>query len=136
MYRKSHDLVMMIGYRSLNVADERAVSEYHGYGKVAAYEDSDPSFLIYRKFGWLHNRILLHLQDELVDLEDELENLDNWEAMTGNPKKLVCRRLDDAAPEKSERRLLLKRCNDKLAEYGRSPPRAAFFEFRTDNEYR
>lgn len=101
------------------VADDPAVSEYHGYGRVAAYEDSDPSFLIYRKFGWVHNRILLHLQDELVDLEGQLEDLDKWEALTGNPTKLVCRRLDDAGPEESERRILLRRCSEKLAEYGR-----------------
>jgi len=95
------------------------VSEYEpGYGKVAAFEDSDPSFLIYRKFGWLHNRILLHLQDELVDLEGQLEDLDKWESLTGNPTKLLCRRLDDAVPEDSERRKLLKTCREKLDEYG------------------
>ncbi|KAL8796959.1 MAG: hypothetical protein Q9195_000730 [Heterodermia aff. obscurata] len=31
-----------------------------GYGKVAAIESCDPNFLIYRKFAWLHNRLLLH----------------------------------------------------------------------------
>ena len=85
---------------------------------MAAYEDSDPSFLIYRKFGWLHNRVLLHLQDELVDLEGQLEDLDKWEVLTGNPAKLGCRRLDDAAPEESERRKLLIACREKLTEYG------------------
>lgn len=95
------------------------MSEYErGYGKVAAFEDSDPAFLIYRKFGWLHNRILLHLQDELADLEDQLEDLDRWEVLTGNPKKLLCRRLDDAVPEESERRRLLTLCREKLDEYG------------------
>lgn len=96
------------------------MSEYDpGYGKVAAYEDSDPSFLIYRKFGWLHNRVLLHLQDELVDLEGQLEDFDKWEALTGNPTKLLCRRLDDAVPEESERRTMLKLCHEKLDEYGK-----------------
>lgn len=100
-------------------ADSKSVDKYKsGYGKVAAFEDSDPSFLMYRKFGWLHNRILLHLQDELVDLEGQLEALDHWEAQTGNPTKLRCRRLDDAVPEKSERRKLLSQCSEKLAEYG------------------
>lgn len=108
-------------------ADLNLVDEYQrGYGKVAAFEDSDPSFLIYRKFGWLHNRILLHLQDELVDLESQLEALDQWEALIGNPTKLRCRRLDDAVPEKSERRKLLVQCSEKLAEYGE--PDSKFLE--------
>ena len=95
------------------------MDDYHqGYGKVAAIEDCDPSFLVYRKFGWLHNRILLHLQDELVELESDLEELDQWERLTGNPKKLRCRRLDEAVPETSERRQLLTQCSEKLAEYG------------------
>ena len=85
---------------------------------MAAYEDCDPCFSIYRKFGWLHSRILLHLQDELVDLEDQLEDLDKWEAVSGNPIKLLCRRLDDAAPENSVRRKLLKECHEKLDQYG------------------
>ena len=98
-----------------------SVSEYEpGYGKVAAFEDSDPSFSIYRKFGWMHNRILLHLQDELADLEGQLEDLDKWEAQSGNPTKLLCRRLDESVPEESERRKLLELCRKKLEEYGES----------------
>ena len=98
-------------------ADSIVVSDYNpGYGKAAAFEDSDPCLLIYRKFGWLHNRILLHLQDELVELEEQLQGLDEWEALTGNPTKLLCRRLDDAAPD-ALRRNLLKECSEKLEKY-------------------
>ena len=75
--------------------------------------------MIYRKFGWLHNRILLHLQDELVDLEEQLEGLDKWEAERGDPTKLACRRLDDAEPEHSPRRQLLQLCREKLDKYGK-----------------
>ena len=53
------------------------VDEYPpGYGKLAAFEECDPSFLICRKFGWLHIRVLLHLQDEVQELGEELESLD------------------------------------------------------------
>ena len=65
-----------------------------GYGRLAAFEDCDPNFLIYRKFGWLHNRLLLHLQDELKKLEEDLERLDRWELEKGDYKKLRSRRRD------------------------------------------
>ena len=105
-------------YGFVALANSVVVSDYDpGYGKVAAFEDSDPCLLIYRKFGWLHKRILLHLQDELVELEEQLQGLDEWETLTGNPKKLLCRRLDDAAPD-SLRRSLLKESSEKLGKYG------------------
>ncbi|KAL9584968.1 MAG: hypothetical protein Q9212_001790 [Teloschistes hypoglaucus] len=65
-----------------------------GYPKVAAYENLDPNFLIYRKFGWLHNRVLLYLQDELAELEYRLEKLDKRTLAEENGVQLMSRRLD------------------------------------------
>ena len=62
------------------------VDEYgRGCGRMAAFEDCDPSFLVYGKFGRLHNRVLLQLQDELQVLEDELLRLDRLEATRSDP---------------------------------------------------
>ena len=87
-----------------------------GYGKLAAIEDCDPDFLIYRKFGWLRNCALLHLQDELVELEEDLEALDGFEFVE-EPRRLYSRRQNEG-PDGIERRELLKQIRSKLAEYG------------------
>ncbi len=87
-----------------------------GYGKLAAVEGCDPNFLIYRKFAWLHNRILLHLQDELVELEEDLEALDKFEFIE-EPTRLFSRRQNNGS-DGSERLELLHKIKEKLAEYG------------------
>ncbi|KAI4232044.1 MAG: hypothetical protein LQ352_008367, partial [Teloschistes flavicans] len=90
-----------------------AVDQYVvGYPKVAAYENSDPNFLIYRKFGWLHNRILLCLQDELADLEYRLEKADK---RTLADEKLRSRRLDYA--DSPLRKSLIKQITERLEIY-------------------
>ncbi len=95
-----------------------AVDRYPpGYGRVAAFEDCDPSFSLFRKFGWLHSRVLLHLQDELQELEEELESLDDWEFSSGDKKRLKNRRIDYGRPNAPRKALLIK-IGAKLAEYG------------------
>ena len=93
------------------------VDEYHcGYAKVAAFENCDPSFLIYRKFGWLHNRVLLHTQDELQEMESDLEALDKMEAEQGDPRKLRSRRIDETDTD-SPRKELIEQIKSKMKEY-------------------
>ena len=93
----------------------RPVDQYpEGYGKLAAFIDCDPNFRIYRKFGWLHNRVLLHIQDELQKLEQELEGVDNWEAKSGDMVKLASRRAD----KNTARSELIAAIKEKLDEYG------------------
>lgn len=93
------------------------LNEYErGYGRVAGFEDCDPCFLVYRKFGWLHNRLLLHLQDELQVLEEELLRFDRDEAINSNPVLQRCRRKDDGRPE-SKRLTMLKLIKETLGEY-------------------
>ena len=88
-----------------------------GYGRVAAFEDCDPCFLVYRKFGWLHNRLLLHLQDELTVLEEELEEFDKHEATKSKPIYQQSRRKDERRAD-SKRPAMLKLIQEKLEEYG------------------
>lgn len=87
-----------------------------GYGKVAAIEDLDSDFLIYKKFGWLRNYALLHLQDELVELQQRLERLDKWEDKDGDYKKLLSRR-KDYVKDDSGRKTLVNEIHSKLAQY-------------------
>ncbi|KAL8729637.1 MAG: hypothetical protein Q9166_004586 [cf. Caloplaca sp. 2 TL-2023] len=112
---KSCKLGLGIHDVSLDV-DEDPVDHYIvGYPKVAAFANADPSFLIYRKFGWLHNRLLLYLQDELVALEYKLDRLDQRTFTHENDKKLKSRRQDFASP--SLRRNVIKQIAEKLKEY-------------------
>ena len=98
---------------------EDQVDEYgRGYGRLAAFEDCDPSFLIYRKFGWLHNRLLLHLQDEVQVLENNLLSFDKFEAIRGDPRFQQSCRLDNGR-QNSKRRVMLTDIKAKLDEYGR-----------------
>ncbi|KAF1998960.1 hypothetical protein P154DRAFT_546514 [Amniculicola lignicola CBS 123094] len=50
-----------------------------GYPRLSALIHTDRDFAIFRCFGRLHARVLLHKQDELVALEERLEHLDNNE---------------------------------------------------------
>ena len=88
-----------------------------GYGKVAAIEDLDSDFLIFRKFGWLRNYALLHLQDEIFHMQQKLERLDKWEETRGDFRKLISRRRDYVKDESSRKRLL-EDVHNKLAQYG------------------
>ena len=98
----------------------RAVDEYpKGYGKAAAFETCDPNFLIYRKFEWLHARVLLHIQDELQELEEKLESYDKWQFSKGKYRNLSSRRKDDDEI-RPQRKKILEKIKAKLAEYGES----------------
>jgi hypothetical protein len=50
--------------------------KYLGYREYSNYIASDEDYLILRRFGCLHIRVLLMLQDELVELENRLAELD------------------------------------------------------------
>ncbi|KAL9605448.1 MAG: hypothetical protein Q9179_001360 [Wetmoreana sp. 5 TL-2023] len=85
------------------------------YPKLAAYLNADPNFLIYRKFGWLHNRLLLYLQDELVELEYKLEKIDKRTFSEADDTQLKSRRLD--LPSSPVRQNLIKQIAEKLEIY-------------------
>ncbi|KAL9632274.1 MAG: hypothetical protein Q9164_005419 [Protoblastenia rupestris] len=91
------------------------------YGKVAAIENCDPSLNIHRRFGWLHHRTLLHLQDELSELERELKHLDEYDFKDGDYIRLISRRHDDDlwdSSTQSDRKKLIISINPKMGEYG------------------
>jgi len=53
-----------------------------GYPRVACYLDSDDAFIMYRRFGILHSRLLLQKQDEPRELECELFTSDKHDQKT------------------------------------------------------
>jgi len=55
-----------------------------GYPQLAAFLYSDDNFAIFRKFGQLNCRVLLHLQAEITALQEELADLDRSDACEGS----------------------------------------------------
>ena len=51
----------------------------------AAFHSGEPSTSIYRRFGYLHSRVILELQDQLRELEEDLKNLDDRHAFSDDP---------------------------------------------------
>jgi hypothetical protein len=93
-----------------------------GYPKQAAFQSSDPSWSIYRAFGYLHSRVLLDLQDELRCMEEELTELDLMDLENGDGKRLRSRKDDrqQAKRERTEsvRAKLIAAIREKLIDYG------------------
>jgi hypothetical protein len=98
------------------------VEDYpEGYPRQAAFQASEPSWSIYRGFGYLHSRLILDLQDELRCLEENLEEIDS----ENEENDRVRSRKDDlkhALQEgiESPRARLMERLHDKLMKYGES----------------
>jgi hypothetical protein len=90
----------------------------HGYPYLASFLDSDENFMIYRRFGFLHARLLLQKQDELRIMEEELDRMDQRDKMQ-NVRLLQCRIDDDLRADQvgETRKLLLSRIEDVILKY-------------------
>jgi hypothetical protein len=87
-----------------------------GYPRLAALLNSDENFLVCRKYGWLHSRILLYRQDELRELEQELLCMDKAADQQGkDTTTLKCRERDERFSP--ERKQLINEIDAKLKEY-------------------
>ncbi|KAI4270248.1 MAG: hypothetical protein L6R38_007191 [Xanthoria sp. 2 TBL-2021] len=95
----------------------------NGYPKLAGFMDSEDTFGIYRRFGFLYSRVLLSKQDELRKLEDDLDAMDNRDAHTSDKtRKCLKSRAKDFARTSTNgsqtRKELLQTVESKLYEYG------------------
>lgn len=88
-----------------------------GYPKWAAYQSCDPVFRVYKRFGTLRNRLLLHRQYELAKLEHDLNVLDEKDASEHNHRIRSIRR--DVEDDESKRSLLMNTIDGKLKNYGK-----------------
>lgn len=99
--------------------------KYRGYRSLSTFLDSDENFMLYRRFGYLHSRMLLRKQDELRKLEAELDEYDEEDA-NGTPQQqrlLMSRDSDEAADRKEPegartRTMILDEIEQKLHKYG------------------
>ena len=95
----------------------------NGYPKVAGFMDSEDTFGIYRRFGFLYSRVLLSKQDELRRLEDNLDAMDHRDAHdTDHTRKCLKSCAKDFARERKgnspTRKELLQTVQSKLYDYG------------------
>lgn len=89
-----------------------------GYPQLAAYISADIDGRLYRRFGYLRNRLLLHKQDEVAELEEQLAKLDEDDAKGEDVDcfRLVSRRYDEEDTD-CKRRKLIDRLETVLKEY-------------------
>ena len=90
-----------------------------GYPRLAAFLSSEHNFSIYRGFDFLHSRVLLNLQDQIVTLERELDEKDRQDEQNGLGNRLFSRSRDEDEDKTSRSRpKILDDIRLKLAEYG------------------
>ncbi|KAI4146421.1 MAG: hypothetical protein LQ340_005936 [Diploschistes diacapsis] len=85
-----------------------------GYPRLAGFVNIDTNTHLYRRFGYLRNRTLLYVQDELVHLERKLEAMDAADA-ADEPYRLASRSWDEENDPK--RKILMGEIKAKLKEY-------------------
>lgn len=98
---------------------------------MAAFINSDENFLITRKYGFLRSRLLLYRQDELAVLERDLITLDDDDKIN-QPLRLQSRKNDEEEDKDPvySRKVLMKKIDDKLKEYGKHPQLLSLQPFR------
>ncbi|MCJ1383050.1 hypothetical protein MMC17_006163 [Xylographa soralifera] len=93
-----------------------------GYPRFSAFLDSEEDLMIFRRFGTLHSRLLLHKQDQLRVLETTIEQMDAEDHRTVDARRYLMsrewndRRVDDAM---AMRKRVLEDVEQKLLEYGK-----------------
>jgi hypothetical protein len=83
-----------------------------GYPELAACMKTDIDFVMFRRFGYLHLRHLLYLQEELSSIEKEICHQDLEET---KPINLMSRQLDTNEKRKATMTTMIA----KLKEYGK-----------------
>ncbi|EXJ83358.1 hypothetical protein A1O1_06979 [Capronia coronata CBS 617.96] len=88
-----------------------------GWPRLAAVVDSDPSFMIFRRFGYLRARLLVWHQDRLREIEKSLEDLD-WKDFNNEPtRRALCCREGDDRRHPAKRKQLFNKLNRELKLY-------------------
>lgn len=90
----------------------------HGWPRLSAAIDSDPNFMIYRRFGYLRTRLLTYHQDVLRELEEALDKLDHEDYSKKATRRAMCYREGDDARQPSRRKELLQSVDKEMQHYG------------------
>lgn len=97
---------------------KRSVEDYtDGFPRFAAWMNCDVNFLLARRYGWLHNRVLMFRQSELNELEEELDELDLGLKDSVDSDALVDHQSFAEGDAGVIRKRLIQRIDEKLVEY-------------------
>src|SRR5437016_6910304 len=91
-----------------------------GYPRLAAFVDSDPNFMIYRRFGYLRTRLLLYHQDVLRERERYLDMLDEETGRDPETERQLCSRILDENQDQPRRTELFRALDQEFRTYGRA----------------
>ena len=90
----------------------------HGWPRLSAAIDSDPNFMIYRRFGYLRTRLLTYHQDVLREMEEALDKLDADDYKSNDAHRMMCWRQADDTRQPPRRKELFQSLNKELHLYG------------------
>jgi hypothetical protein len=93
-----------------------------GWPQLAALQNSNDNFAIFRRFGLVHCRVLLHLQAEIELLEHKLSDLDQADAKDGSSTSWRLRTAEYKENWDPAQKDILKQLQDKLQVYGENHP--------------
>ncbi|KAL9102430.1 MAG: hypothetical protein Q9163_002422 [Psora crenata] len=89
-----------------------------GYPWLAATVNNNEDYFIFRKFGYLRCRLILHCQEELAGLERRLASMDNLDE-AGYPSALESVQVDESRQKPKWRKELFEKAKAKFEEYDR-----------------
>ncbi|KAI9710487.1 MAG: hypothetical protein M1820_002623 [Bogoriella megaspora] len=98
-----------------------------GYARTAAFLSSETTFSLYRGFNYLYSRVLLNLQDEIVELERNLKSVEVVQEANNLTVRLESRQKDVRAPQNEtgkSKSAIMSELESKLMIYGKILKRA------------
>ncbi|OAP64163.1 hypothetical protein AYL99_00135 [Fonsecaea erecta] len=109
-----------------------------GWPRIATFVDSDPNFMIYRRFGFLRTRLLLWHQDILREMESRLDYQDMQDASSVGTRRYLSNRDGDDMRTPAVRKALFQELDVQLKAYDDLLSRsAALYQWqRPDKENR
>lgn len=105
-------------YLSEGRHSQRIDDHPEGYPRFAALLNSDENFLIARRFGLLHTRVMLYRQADLAQLESDLNALDREDA-EDDDRALKGAKFLSRGKRGSYRMELIAKIEEKLKHYGK-----------------
>jgi hypothetical protein len=91
----------------------------NGWPRLAAFQNSADSFLIFRRFSLMHCRLLVGLQVEITDLEKRILELDRIDAEVGSATGYRLRTIEHHNGWDPEKISLSEQLMAKLQVYGK-----------------
>lgn len=104
-------------YLSEGRNSQRIDDHPEGYPRFAAFMNSDENFLIARRYGLLHARVMLYRQAELAGLERDLVALDKEDAEEDD-RALKAAKFLHRGDRGDYRMELIAKIEEKLRQYG------------------